>query len=65
MNALIGPAGKVVVSTLTFLLPDGGVLAVGQRTGRAVAEPRDVELIPAEVLTLGPGGEKTSQNFNQ
>lgn len=40
---------------LTFLLPDGGVLAVGERAGRAVAQTRDVVLIPAEVLTLGPG----------
>lgn len=44
-----------VEETLTFLLPDRGVLTVGQRTGRAVAQPCDVVFISTEVLTLGPG----------
>ena len=39
---------------LTFLLSDGGVLAVGQRTGGAVAHPGDVVFVPTETLVLGP-----------
>ena len=33
-----------------ILLPDGGVSAVGQRAGAAVAEACDVVLVAAEVL---------------
>lgn len=54
----------VVFPAVTFLLPDGGVLAVGQRAGRAVTQPRDVVLIPTEVLTLCPGGEKMIQKVH-
>ena len=43
---------------VTFLLLDGGVLTVGQRARRAVAQPRDVVLISAEVLTLRPGQKR-------
>lgn len=42
----------------TFLLPDGGVLTVGQWTGRAVTQPRDVVFIPAETLVLGPDNKE-------
>lgn len=43
---------------LTFLLPDGGVLAVGQRAGGAVAEPGQVVLIAAEALRLRPANDE-------
>lgn len=39
---------------VTFLLSDGGVLAVSQRTGRAVTQPCDVVFITTEFLTLRP-----------
>lgn len=48
------PAG-LTVDVFTFLLSDGGVLTVGQRTGRAVAQPCDVVFIPTEALILRPG----------
>jgi len=35
------------------VLADGGVSAVGQGASAAVAEPRDVKHIAAEVLSLG------------
>ena len=35
------------------LLPDGGILGVGQGTGGPVAEAGEVVLIPAELLSLG------------
>lgn len=47
---------------VTFLLSDGGVLAVGQRTRRAVTQPGDVELITTEVLTLRPGDTRKTQD---
>lgn len=43
---------------LTFLLPDGRILAVGQRAGGAVAQPRQVVLIAAEILRFCPGKER-------
>lgn len=43
---------------LTFLLPDSGVLAVGQRAGGAVAEPGQVVLIAAEALRLRPANDE-------
>lgn len=57
-RVLIGRWRRVGV---TFLLPDGGVLTVGQRAGRAVTQPCDVELIPTEALTLGPGRERNTK----
>lgn len=47
---------------VTFLLSDGGVLAVGQRTRRAVTQPCDVVLITTEVLTLRPGDTRKTQD---
>lgn len=43
---------------VTLLLPDGGILAVGQRAGRAVAQTREVVFISTEVLTLGPDSQR-------
>lgn len=48
---------------VTFLLPDGGVLAVGQRAGGAVTHPSDVELIPTEALSLRPAGGRRRENI--
>lgn len=48
----------------TFLLPDGGVLTVGQWTGGAVTHPRDVVLIPTETLALGPDNEEKMGKTN-
>lgn len=48
---------------VTFLLPDGGVLAVGQRAGGAVAHPSDVELIPTEVLSLRPAAGRRREKI--
>lgn len=59
-------AARHVAPDVTFLLPDGGVLTVGQRAGGAVTHPGDIELISTEVLTLRParggreGGGRTS-----
>lgn len=47
---------------VTFLLSDGGVLAVGQRTGRAVTQPCDVVLITTEALTLRPEDTKKTRD---
>lgn len=44
---------------LTFLLPDGGVLAVCQRAGGAVAQSRQVVLITAKVLGFCPGRKRS------
>lgn len=40
----------------TFLLPDGGVLTVGQRTRRAITQAGDVKLVATETLSFRPGG---------
>ena len=40
-------------SSPSILLPDGGVSAVGQGTGAAIAQPGHIVLISAEVLALG------------
>ena len=48
--------------TLTLLLSDGGVLAVGERTGLPRAQPCDVVLMTTEVLTLRPeAGEQSTR----
>lgn len=46
----------------TFLLPDGGVLTVGQWTGGAVTHSSDVVFIPTETLGLGPGDKDKISN---
>lgn len=51
-------AGRRGQRNVTFLLSDGGVLAVGQRTRRAVTQPRDVVLITTEALALCPERRK-------
>ena len=37
----------------SVLLPDGGVLGIGQRARRSVAQAGQVVLVPAELLRLG------------
>lgn len=49
---------------LTFLLPDGGVLTVGQWTGGAVTHSSDVVFIPTETLALGPYDKDKIGNIN-
>jgi len=47
--------GLHVEEANAVLLPDGGILGVGQGAGRSVAEAGQVVLIPAELLSLGLG----------
>lgn len=49
----------------TFLLPDGGVLTVGQGTGGAVTHPRDVVFIPTETLAFGPDNKEKIKGKNK
>ena len=39
---------------LTFFLPDGGIVTVGQRAGMAVTQACQVVLIATELLRFGP-----------
>ena len=51
MQRCVRPLNSLHVEVAAaVLLPNGGVPAVGQRTGAAVAESRHVVLIAAEVL---------------
>lgn len=50
----VGVSRGGAAAFLTLLLPDGGVLTVGQRAGGAVAHPRDVVFVATEALALGP-----------
>lgn len=43
------------------MFTDGGVARVGERARLACAEARDVVFISAEVLSLGPEGQKKRQ----
>ena len=48
---------------LTFLLSDGGILAVSQWTGGAVTQTRQVVLITTECLGLCPAQEHTQMEM--